>query len=302
MSINELKSMSPRKLDEAYWKCGNVTQLAITYSCDRGATRRLLRQKKTGPYHMDVIAMGGILQGKIAPILTGCLRLKGNWIVTADWHIPTHSMEWIGRLLNTAKCMLIKRLIIGGDFIDFAALSYYYLKENGDQRAPKVDMDYECTEGVLDVLETWFDEIIWILGNHEWRFMRMHRWGAKPTKLLSILNRLCDQRYRISGLSYCYVDDIRVTHPKSFRNNKLSMANSLAAKYRCPVIQAHGHFLSLGFSTGGYRIADSGCLCDPDRTQYIAQADTSHNRWNNGFVIYKDGELAIIGDGVGLIR
>lgn len=301
MSLIELKSMSPEKLDDVYWQYDNITQMAIVYGVHRDSVRNLLRKNKVGAYSPNALERCQIKQDEVAPILTECLRLTGDWILSADWHIPTHNLEWVSRLIGVARKLKIRKLVIGGDFINFDALSYFYLREGGKQTTVKLESEYEEAEGVMDVLETWFDEIVWILGNHEWRFMRVHRWGTKPEKLLSFVNRLCDQRYKISGLSYLYVDDIRVTHPQNYRSAKLSMANALSTKFRCPVVQAHGHFLSLGYSTGGYRIGDTGCLCNPDRTDYIAKADTTHPRWNNGFLVYKDGNLTAYGKGLGMV-
>jgi hypothetical protein len=108
------------------------------------------------------------------------------------------------------------------------------------------------------------------------------------------------KKWQGNNLPYYYVDNIRVTHPKIYRQVKLSTAIALSYKYGCPVLQAHGHFLSIGYNANGQIVGDTGGLMDKERTQYLFDSgDTTHPVWNNGFMVYKNKQIIPYGEGIG---
>ncbi|MBT9165323.1 MAG: hypothetical protein DDT23_01340 [candidate division WS2 bacterium] len=234
----------------------------------------------------------------IAPKGGKPLYLIGDWMITSDYHIPAIHVGWYETMLEVAGKYNIKNIIIAGDLINFDLISYYW-KEKPDIRTATIAEEVAVTKKILRDLETRFNQIVWLEGNHEKRFYDAMQRGVSVENLLSLLECL-QTKYLPTSLSYCYLDDIRITHPKSYRQTKLSVANVLASKYRCSVLQAHGHFFALGYSQGGYIIGDTGGLMDIDRITYMQEADSTHPLWNNGFFVYKDKKIIPYGVGIGL--
>jgi len=136
-------------------------------------------------------------------------------------------------------------------------------------------------------LEEVFDETILFTGNHEDRFSRTNKFHIDNTRVLQMLGRDM-KHYKFSEYHYLILDDWRLTHPGSYRQQKLSVASALADKFRMNVLQAHGHFGSIGYSRSGYLVGDMGGIFDKTRAEYTMEKDTTHPVWNNGFFIYKD--------------
>ncbi len=234
----------------------------------------------------------------IAPMAEKPLYLTGDWMVTSDFHIPAIHLGWYESMLAVSEEMDVKNIIIAGDLINFDLLSFYW-KNKPDIRTATIEEEVSITKKILRDLETRFNQIVWLAGNHEKRFYNAMQRGVSVENLLSLLECL-QTKYLITPLSYCYLDDIRITHPKSYRQTKLSVANVLASKYNCPVLQAHGHFFALGYSQGNHLIGDTGGLMDIDRVAYMQEADSTYPLWNNGFFVYKKGKIIPYGVRIGL--
>jgi len=236
---------------------------------------------------------------RMVPKLSQPLRLTGDFVITSDWHIPTINLDWFEIMIKKAKEYNVRNLLVAGDLINYDALSTYW-EEKPDQRTPKLSEELQLAISLLDKVDKWFKKVVILTGNHERkRIYRVLNQGIDASFILKILDRFKNPNYLISSQSFCYLDDIRITHPKSFRQTKLSVANVLSAKFNCPVLQAHGHAFSLGYSLSGYLIGDTGCLADWERIQYMWEGDTTHPLWNNGFFIYKDKKIIPIGERIG---
>ena len=237
------------------------------------------------------------LQNLIVPRLLNIPKIHGDAIFSADYHCPCVDLDIINCIIKDGKEYHIKRLLIGGDLTNLDALSHYVRKFGGNANTPKLTAEMEITQKVLRKLSDWFDEIIYILGNHEARFSKAvsNEWSfGIIMKSLEIPTLKFKDDYKI------YVDNIRVSHPKSYSQTKLSVASRLCDKFNCDVVAFHGHFASIGFSRGGYRCVDGGNCADVERIEYMNLADTTHPIWNQAYVVYKDGQLYLRAKGYGL--
>ena len=261
----------------------SVNQISIALGTNYEYTRRtILATEEYGRMQE--------LQDSIAPKLSERKRFEGNGIITGDYHCPAVDMKMVDYVIQDAQKERIRRLFIVGDFINFDVLSAYARKLNGDERLPKVSDELLIGYLVMCKLSEVFDEIWYFAGNHEKRFAR----AVSNTLTFDVIIKTFDiDVLRLVNSYDFYIDDIRVVHPKSYSQIKLSVANKLSATNTSPIIQAHGHFFSAGFGLAGekYPICDLGCMCDAERIPYMNEELTTYPKWNRGYWIYKDGQL-----------
>ncbi len=238
-----------------------------------------------------------IMQKLIADKKVNIKKLTGDMMITADYHNPCADLDLVDAVLRIAHDRKLKTMIIVGDYINLDVLSAYSRKIGGNDKDPKLSAEMDMGRKILDFYAHQFEVIYYLLGNHEARFMKAVNY-AIPYDV--IIRSFEQPKLRFIDGYYCFLDKIRLTHPHSYSQIKLSVATRLCDKYSCDVIQAHGHFCSMGYSRGGYRAVDLGCMADWERIDYMTGADTTHPRWNNGFAVYCDKQIYVYGKGYGL--
>lgn len=227
------------------------------------------------------------------------VALEGGVMIAADWHIPLYDKYWVNHMLDTAIKNNIKKLILAGDLMNFDSLSMY------DPKQLSAGLQLELSEGkkICTMLDQLFDEVVYIWGNHDARFMKSlgHKIGFADS-MKAILPNV--PSFRFSNLDHCIINMDNglpwyVCHPRSYNSVPLTSAIKLANKYNANVITAHSHHLSMGFGTdGNKRVVEAGGLFNAKTTAYL-QASTAFPTWTNGFVyITEDGTANVIGDGM----
>lgn len=238
-----------------------------------------------------------LLQDTIAPKLISRHKFTGNAVVTADYHIPCVDIDMVKYAIEKGKEYNIKQLFIAGDFFNFDVLSYYTAKLGGSDTTIKMRDELKMGKEIMQSLSTQFDRIVYSIGNHE------NRWSKAVRNAFTfemVTDWLKQGNLKFLNSFFFYLDDIRVIHPKSYSQVKLSVAMRMCDKFQCPVINAHGHFSSTGFSRSGYQAVDLGVMCDWERIEYMTKADTTHPRWNPAFVVYHDKQIYNYAKGYGL--
>ena len=237
------------------------------------------------------------LQDSISKKLVTTYMFQGDGIITADYHHPCVSLPMVDKVIAIGKRFKIRRLFIAGDYFNLDILSAYAKKMGGDEQVAKMSEEMLLGTKVLKLLSKQFHTIIYSMGNHEARFGR----ALLNTWTFELISRWLDQAtLQFVDQYWFYLDDIRVTHPKSYSQTKLAVAMRLCDKFNCDVIAAHGHFCSIGYSRGGHRAIDLGCKADSDRIAHMTKADTTHPFWNQGFAMYKGGDIAVFAKGYGV--
>lgn len=217
---------------------------------------------------------------EIAPKFLDYLKLTGDAIISSDWHIPFYSKIWAEKIIQYAKKYEIRTHIIAGDYFD------QYMYSVFDKKHPfNNEKELELAEKICDKNETVFDKIYLVTGNHEERFFKSNKYQINQNRFLRMMGRDLN-KYVYSPYHYLILDNWRITHPGAYRQTKLSIASSLADKFRMNVLQAHAHFGSIGYSKSGYLIGDLGGIFDKERMEYIMEKDSTNPVWNNGFFIY----------------
>jgi len=221
-----------------------------------------------------------------------------RWCVTSDWHIPFYDPVLADKMLILCQKWRppIKDLVIGGDFYDFSGASKWFDADPDIVRT--IEDDLTDGETILNRLAEWFDRIILIRGNHENRLYTGRLSKEVSFDRLSRMMALIPDKVTFSKWPICIVNDRwRVTHPKAFWKNPLSLARELASIHLQHIIMAHGHGMAVGRDKSGTFLAvDSGGMMDPTKIEYVSMEDTAHAKWCPGFLIIDDEKLHAFND------
>lgn len=104
-----------------------------------------------------------------------------------------------------------------------------------------------------------------------------------------------------SNFGYCLVKTTagtyRITHPRNYGINQLTVADTMAQKHQQHIISFHEHHLSLGWDRyGKYVIVNGGCMVDPDKLAYVSLDDSKSASMKQGFVMLKNGTPYLFGE------
>lgn len=248
---------------------------------ESGALPRRLKQYNTSP---DAVKN-----------FNNAWNLKGNRLICSDIHAPFHSERWIERLLRTKDKAKIGTLTIVGDGLDMHAFSAW----GGDPELPWKHEALIAGELVWRLYSE-FNRIEWIRGNHCDRISRKTDWQMDYSHPLDAIlcgyARQTGEKYepgRIDYTEYPYAwldDEWMLVHPRSYSRIPTNVSRQLALKYQKHVMAGHGHLCGQSVALDGVHVAiDTGGLMDMDKVSYQHMSITTHPRWNNGFVVYKDG-------------
>ena len=215
--------------------------------------------------------------------------LTGDWMITGDIHIPCTDYEFLRLLLEVAKLRGIKRLICAGDFFTLDSFSRY------PQVVTPITWAAEREAGrvvIHDWLE-WFDEIRFLMGNHD---RRMQKWAGGEFDEGDIFGMLTtNQKCHYSNWGWCVIDNPggypwRVTHSSQYSVNQLSVGGELANKYQMNIISHHQHHLAMGWDRyKRFVIVDNGCMVDPNKLAYVVLDDNKMPGMTTGFTMLKNG-------------
>mgnify|MGYP001564309952 CR=1 FL=1 len=140
-----------------------------------------------------------------------------------------------------------------------------------------------------------FDEVVWVLGNHEGRLLRQMKSPFLPENLKQMFVG-DDPKVTIAPYYYCLVVskgvEWRVTHPKSSTKGD---AKWYASKYLVNTIMCHNHHLVLQMDRSGKFFAvETGTMADESRLPYVAQRDTKGDAHILGATIIRDGKAWLL--------
>jgi hypothetical protein len=146
---------------------------------------------------------------------------------------------------------------------------------------------------VLARLAEQFDNIDWVLGNHEGRTLRVFETALTPNILLDLVHIPDGQRpkWRIApyyySILYSRESKYIVEHPK---NAAKFSASKLASKYLANIIMGHSHHLNFTYDPSGkYYAIECGTCVDENRLAYVSQRHNISPAHCLGAVIVKDG-------------
>lgn len=227
-----------------------------------------------------------------------------DFIVLSDFHVPVHNeeamidaVEWGSRYTKTC--------IVAGDFLDTGSFSPHFI-----ERPPTVLDEIKTAKLVANYLDSKFDNVIYLRGNHElwYNKAKMHL----PPQFRPLLkDNLLD--YVLLDLShsrpahnfFVQIGDCVVAHPSAFTKKRMvDVYDSFKyfdtwknlyglSEIRCYV---HAHIHQLGsrivYHGGAKRkLFEGGCLCAPSENLMsgrVVQFDPPTEGWV--FIEQKNGK------------
>lgn len=284
-----IKNFSLEELKENIITYGGVNTAAIAL----GLKPESLYNKLKG----EGISLDSIMyeyQQKISPEQYPQEMIKGDCVITADFHCPAVSLKWVHRVIETGKMHNIKQLLIAGDFFDFDRLSYWLKQSNAEDTATPLEAELRLASMVLERLETQYDTIHFVGGNHWLRLLKHITFSVSSRRLLGLVSRSNDSRYKINEFfHWIMIDDkVRVTHPGKSRKSDYTLSRDLS--YLHPdqwLVVAHRHRVNFGYTPNAIPMLEIGWMGDNERMRYIQHTDSTYYKWVNGFAYYKNGKL-----------
>lgn len=260
------------------------------------------------------------------PKWTTPLEMAGDALILCDPHIPYHDADFINLCLDLARRWFVKQLVLAGDVVDAHAFSHWpegagqenkkTISENAESAlldlansmtgadAEKLrsalvemardpaDMTDELAEArkVIKPLVDGFENIIWFMGNHEDRVIRVLEKSLGVPDLAALFGG-SNPRIKFSAYYYCTLISAgvqyRITHPKPAGKG---VSKRLVPKFGQHIIMAHNHHFSIQSDASGKWLGiEPGMCADPDRMDYKRQRDDGADMNVVGAVLVKDG-------------
>lgn len=264
------------------------------------------------------------------------LVMEGDAIVLPDIELPFHNADFFNRVLDLADEWGIRKAIVAGDLLHFDSLSSweanwieekgYGLSESSERKLMDMAMDLpkeyqervmaavisldgeleETGSGVSKelaaarkatrVMSEKFDEIDFVLGNHDDRLLRAMKSPMFPAEILRLID--ADEKWRSKPYYYSILissgEKYQIEHPKSWAKTS---PVKLASKYRCHILQAHSHRWGRDLDISGqYWAINMGCIVDEFRLPYASQRHGTADAHMLGAVIVRDGYPYLLGE------
>lgn len=212
---------------------------------------------------------------------------EDNVVLFFDMHAPFHDAKWINSVIELALKYDCSLAGIGGDLVDFTALSKY-----GRQERVELEDEFRSAEQIISALADTFDRVVYCGGNHE---MRLPRLTGNALNLLDTMKffvrrenvLLTDYQWfiiRSAGEKY-YVE-----HPKNFSSHATLVPKALCSKFLCHVIAGHGHRWGITRdASNNFWAIDAGMCADIKRLAYVSKVHSRLPKMSQGAVIIKEG-------------
>lgn len=201
--------------------------------------------------------------------------------------VPLHDYKAVAAALDFVRDFKPDALILGGDALDCGAISHHNYNKPGRTEGLRLFADAKLFRSeVLDVLEKYAKELVYITGNHEaWLNDLMERDpGLEEILDLKELLKLNDRWKIIPQGGYYHLGKLTFIHGDQLRSNEY------CAKYAVLAYQRNirfGHFHTYqAFTMTSACDTDMGrtgvavpCLCRKDPSY----GNSAPNKWVQGF-------------------
>lgn len=261
------------------------------------------------------------------PRFTEPLSGEGDFLCLFDPEFPFHHADFLNRCLDLAQAWNITQCAIGGDVLHMETFSAWgaswqsgkieidsLTKDSAQEmldEIQKLPPEYQgplleklnriisepttndeilLAQRELKKFEQLFGTVLYILGNHDDRFLRRLNSPLAPQKLLDFIG-LSAPCWKIGPYFYGIVtsggETFRLEHPRSAAQNT---ALRLADKNECSAIVGHDHYQDFKWSSSGKHYAiHAGCTCDETRMPYASQRSTNRPAHVLGAVVLREG-------------
>jgi len=208
-----------------------------------------------------------------------------NFIVMGDPHIPQQDDIVLDAIIEDGINCNICNLVINGDFSNSDVFSEFARKQsNASWELEK----QECRK-IMKKFQNVFENIFFILGNHDARLLRKTNYSFKLDDLLRILVDDYNPN-QIIATEYDHIlvnDDWLICHPHEYSRIAGSKAKQMGEKYGRNTIVGHSHILShsiIGNNGNNRHYIDGGCALDFDKVEYEVMNTSTFTQWAKGYV------------------
>ena len=211
-----------------------------------------------------------------------------DYMIFADIHYPTFSPLWIARQLAVAEFYGIRSAIFIGDTVTLDIISKF-ADIDRKERAP-LQAELERLDMFLKWMGDHFDDMTFLVGNHELRFLRLLRGHVNASYLYK---KLLDQKF--VEADHLFIGNgerdgggIRLVHRWQGKGRKATLSEVIewARSNRQDTFAAHSHRFAWGWTNEGYRAGMLGGAFD-EREMVWRQRGTNYIQWERGFCIYR---------------
>jgi hypothetical protein len=301
-----------------------ASKLGRTYDGVRERIRRLDGQ-------FDVIPQS------IYPSYDEPLEMEGDAVVLPDIEAPFQNADFFNRVLELADTWGVRQAIVAGDLLHFDSITAWEanwiaprnggLSEGAERKLmnaamglpselqqemmnaivsigeetedgdPNISQELRAARKCVKAMAECFENIDFLLGNHDGRFLKALGSPMFPDELLILIEQN-NPKWRVAPYYYSRLiteDGVyQVEHPKTWAKNS---PIKLASKYRCHILQAHSHKWAKDLDISGrYWAIHMGCIVDETRLPYAAQRHNTAEAHMQGAVIVRDGYPYLLGE------
>lgn len=265
------------------------------------------------------------------------LVMEGDAVVLPDIEFPFHNAEFLNKVLELACRWNIRQCIVAGDVMHFNSLSswgdnWIAIQDDGisdsvertlmdfamtlpeskqqemmdlvvelnvipDDGEPNLSAELKTTRREILNLSNVFDEIHFVLGNHDARFLRALQSPIFPDELLRLVEAP-SEKWKVAPYYYSRLvsggETFQIEHPTTAAKYA---AEKLASIHQCHILMAHSHRWSKQRDPSGrYWAIQMGCIVDEHRLPYSSQRHSTSEAHMSGAVIVKDGYPFLLGE------
>lgn len=225
------------------------------------------------------------------------LMLRGDWAVTADWHVPLYDAKLVNKFLDDAAQRGLSNLLIAGDYLNGDSLSQYYPK----QKTAGIEKEIDEARSLMETLAKNFKQIVFLKGNHDYRYVKSVEYR---TDFVSAMREvfdgitLNDCRLKFTNLDHVYLNSngerFFIAHPTSYSKSPLNNPIAIAEVKKCHTLTAHTHHCAMGWdASGSYVVGELGGFFNIPQTEYL-QGTTTYPNWCNGYWFIQRGKPEMI--------
>lgn len=215
------------------------------------------------------------------------LAPKIGRVIFADIHFPTFSPLWVNRGLGVAEHFGYRSAVVIGDTANFDAVSKFAELDKGKPK-PIQEMMLKF-EAFLLSLNRYFDDISFLVGNHELRLLRLLEGHFDAEYLFGKLLRqkFVDADHIFIGPGGKGKGGIRLVHRWRGAGRKVMMSEPAELASACgqDVYVAHSHRYGHIWSNHSYRAGMLGGMVAEEELEYRTK-HTDYINWQNGFFVY----------------
>jgi predicted phosphodiesterase len=222
------------------------------------------------------------------------IAIEGSAVVLSDIQAPTTDLDMARLVIPTAQRHGIRRLIMNGDSLNVDWLSGYPVIVE----QPRARQEIDSTAYLIEEWLRWFDEVIFLPGNHETRFLKANAGNLEMRNLLSLLTS--DNRVVTSNYDHLTLKTEQgrwmICHGTSYSVNQLVVADQMAQKYQANIVMGHQHHAAIGWDRfKRWVIVDNGGLFSQKAMSYVTMRATKMANMQTGFVVLDRGYPTLYG-------